>query len=58
MTILYLKLESFYAAVEQRLVPTLAGRPLVVGAEVVESCSPEALAAGVSLGMTVLKARR
>ena len=59
--IVYLEVPCFYAAVERALDPSLVGRPVVVGGNPrkhgqVQSASPEALAAGVKLGMPMLEA--
>lgn len=55
---IYIRLDDFYAATEQRLVPALRGRAVIVGPELVLSCSPEARARGVRPGMTTGRARR
>src|SRR3712207_3321467 len=49
--ILHADLDSFYASVEQRDDPALRGRPVIVGAGVVLSCSYEARAHGVKGAM-------
>lgn len=56
--ILHADLDSFYAAVEQRDRPELAGRPLIVGGGVVLAASYEARAFGVRGGMGGREAMR
>ncbi len=60
---LFAEVPCFYAAVEIAQDPALAGRPVVVGGNphkrgLVQSASPEALAAGVEPEMSVLEALR
>jgi DNA polymerase-4 len=57
-TILHADLDSFYASVEQRDDPRLAGRPVIVGAGVVLAASYEAKARGVRTAMGGGMARR
>lgn len=61
--VLFAEVPCFYAAVEITQDPTLSGRPVLVGGNphkrgLVQSASPEALAAGVEPEMTVLEALR
>ncbi len=57
-TILHADLDSFYASVEQRDDPRLAGRPVIVGAGVVLAATYEAKACGVRTAMGGAMARR
>jgi DNA polymerase-4 len=57
-TILHADLDSFYASVEQRDDPRLAGRPVIVGAGVVLAASYEAKAFGVRTAMGARDAKR
>jgi len=57
-TILHADLDSFYASVEQRDVPGLRGRPVIVGTWVVLAASYEAKAYGVRTAMSGARARR
>jgi DNA polymerase-4 len=57
-TILHADLDSFYASVEQRDDPRLAGRPVIVGGGVVLAASYEAKAFGVQAPMGGAQARR
>lgn len=56
--ILHADLDAFYASVEQRDDPTLAGLPVIVGSGVVLACSYEAKAVGVKTAMNVREATR
>lgn len=56
--ILHADLDAFYASVEQRDDPCLAGLPVIVGSGVVLACSYEAKADGVKTAMNVGEAVR
>jgi DNA polymerase-4 len=60
-TILFAEVPQFYASVERCEDPELRGRPVLVGGDprkrgLVQAASPDALAAGVTLDMTMLEA--
>ncbi len=55
--VLHADIDAFFASVEQLLHPRLAGRPVVVGAGVVASCSYEARRRGLHAGMPIREAR-
>ena len=56
--ILHVDVDAFFASVEQLLIPSLRGRPVVVGSGVIASCSYEARAFGLRAGMSLREARR
>lgn len=56
--ILHLDIDAFFASVEQLRDPRLHGRPVVVGAGVIASCSYEARRCGCKAGMPLSQARR
>ena len=60
-TILFAEVPFFYAAIERADDPSLTGRPVIVGGDprkrgLVQSATPEARAAGVTLDMPMLEA--
>lgn len=57
-SILHADLDAFYASVEQRDDPSLAGLPVIVGSGVVLACSYEAKAFGVKTASPVREALR
>jgi DNA polymerase IV len=56
--ILHVDIDAFFAQVEQLRYPPLRGRPVIVGAGVIASCSYEARRHGLRAGMTLTEARR
>ena len=58
--ILHLDADAFFAAVEQAMVPSLKGRPVVTGRErgIIACASYEAKALGIARGMTLSDAKR
>ena len=56
--ILHLDIDAFFAAIEQLRDPRLAGKPVIVGAGVIASCSYEARRFGLKAGMALLEAKR
>ena len=56
--ILHLDIDAFFAAIEQLRDPRLRGRPVIVGAGVIASCSYEARACGCKAGLSLSEARR
>ncbi len=57
-TLLHVDIDAFFAAIEQQRDPRLKGRPVIVGAGVIASCSYEARRAGLRAGMTLSEAKR
>src|SRR5207244_10016579 len=57
-TILHVDIDAFFAAIEQVRDPRLAGRPVIVGAGVIASCSYEARRFGLRAGMALSEAKR
>jgi hypothetical protein len=57
-TILHLDIDAFFAAIEQLRDPRLAGKPVIVGAGVIASCSYEARRFGLKAGMSLSEAKR
>jgi DNA polymerase-4 len=57
-TILHVDIDAFFAAIEQVCDPRLAGKPVIVGAGVIASCSYEARRFGLRAGMALSEARR
>jgi DNA polymerase IV len=57
-TILHVDIDAFFAAIEQVRDPRLRGKPVIVGAGVIASCSYEARRFGLRAGMTLSEARR
>jgi DNA polymerase-4 len=57
-TILHVDIDAFFAAIEQQRDPRLAGKPVIVGAGVIASCSYEARRFGLYAGMPLSEAKR
>src|SRR5439155_11633292 len=57
-TVLHVDIDAFFAAIEQQRDPRLQGKPVIVGAGVIASCSYEARAFGLKAGMRLTDARR
>ena len=57
-TVLHVDIDAFFASIEQQRDPRLAGRPVIVGAGVIASCSYEARRFGLRAGMTLSEAKR
>ena len=57
-TILHVDIDAFFAAIEQQRDPRLKGKPVIVGAGVIASCSYEARAFGLKAGMPLSEAKR
>jgi DNA polymerase-4 len=56
--VLHVDIDAFFASIEQQRDPRLRGRPVIVGAGVIASCSYEARAHGLKAGMPLSEARR
>ena len=57
-TVLHVDIDAFFASIEQQRDPRLAGKPVIVGAGVIASCSYEARRHGLRAGMTLTEAKR
>ena len=57
-TVLHVDIDAFFAAIEQQRDPRLKGKPVIVGAGVIASCSYEARRFGLRAGMALSEARR
>lgn len=57
-TVLHADIDAFFAAIEQQRDPRLKGKPVIVGAGVIASCSYEARRFGLRAGMRLSEARR
>ena len=56
--VLHVDIDAFFAAIEQQRDPRLQGKPVIVGAGVIASCSYEARRFGLRAGMALSEARR
>ena len=56
--VLHVDIDAFFAAIEQLRDPRLKGRPVIVGAGCIASCSYEARRFGLRAGMALSEARR
>jgi DNA polymerase-4 len=57
-TVLHVDIDAFFAEIEQLREPRLKGRPVIVGAGCIASCSYEARRFGLHAGMALSEARR
>ena len=57
-TVLHVDIDAFFAAIEQQRDPRLKGKPVIVGAAVIASCSYEARKFGLRAGMSLSEAKR
>ena len=57
-TVLHVDIDAFFAAIEQQRDPRLKGKPVIVGAGVIASCSYEARKFGLRAGMSLVEAKR
>src|SRR5947209_3591620 len=56
--VLHVDIDAFFAAIEQQRNPALRGKPVIVGAGVIASCSYEARRFGLKAGMALTEAKR
>jgi DNA polymerase-4 len=56
--VLHVDIDAFFAAIEQQRNPALRGKPVIVGAGVIASCSYEARRFGLKAGMSLSEAKR
>src|SRR5262245_62370226 len=56
--VLHVDIDAFFAAIEQVRDPRLKGKPVIVGAGVIASCSYEARRFGLKAGMSLSEAKR
>jgi len=56
--VLHVDIDAFFAAIEQQRDPRLKGKPVIVGAGVIASCSYEARKFGLKAGMPLSEAKR
>ena len=56
--LLHVDIDAFFASIEQQRDPRLKGRPVIVGAGVIASCSYEARRRGLKAGMALSEAKR
>jgi len=56
--ILHVDIDAFFAAIEQLRDPRLKGKPVIVGAGVIASCSYEARRFGLKAGMSLSEAKQ
>lgn len=57
-TVLHVDIDAFFASIEQQRDPRLKGKPVIVGAGVIASCSYEARRFGLHAGMSLTEAKR
>jgi DNA polymerase-4 len=57
-TVLHVDIDAFFASIEQLRDPRLRGRPVIVGAGCIASCSYEARRFGLRAGMALSEAKR
>jgi len=57
-SVLHVDIDAFFAAIEQQRDPRLKGKPVIVGAGVIASCSYEARKFGLRAGMSLVEAKR